>query len=75
LYGFQLCEEAADQMKTLPATHMGLSETQELEFETQKSERETLVVLKEAISYGSVLTCSPECIHSDGEPPALMADG
>jgi 5-methylcytosine-specific restriction endonuclease McrBC regulatory subunit McrC len=21
------------------------------------------------------LTCSPECIHSDGEPPALMADG
>ena len=21
------------------------------------------------------LTCSPECIHSDGESPALMADG
>ena len=27
-----------------------------------------LVVLDE-------LTCSPECIHSDGESPALMADG
>jgi hypothetical protein len=38
LYGFQLCEEAADQMKALPATHMGLSETHNLEFETQKSE-------------------------------------
>jgi hypothetical protein len=21
------------------------------------------------------LTCPPECIHSDGESPALMADG
>jgi hypothetical protein len=46
LYGFQLCEEAADQMTTLPATNIGLSETHKLEFETQKSERETLVVLK-----------------------------
>jgi hypothetical protein len=44
LYGFRLCEEAADQMTTLPATHMGLSETHNLEFETQKSDRETLVV-------------------------------
>jgi hypothetical protein len=52
LYGFQLCEEAADQMKTLPATHMGLSETHNLELETQKSERETLVV-----------TCPLECIQ------------
>jgi hypothetical protein len=50
LYGFQLCEEAADQMTTLPATHMGLSETLNLEFETQKSERETLVA-----------TCPLEC--------------
>jgi hypothetical protein len=50
LYGFQLCEEAADQLKTLPATQVGLSETQELGFETQKSERETLVV-----------TCHLEC--------------
>jgi hypothetical protein len=39
-------------MKTLPATLMGLSETQTFEFETQKSERETLVVLKEVISHG-----------------------
>jgi hypothetical protein len=52
LYGFQLCEEAADQMTTLPATQIGLSETQNLEFETQKSERETLVV-----------TCPLECIQ------------
>jgi hypothetical protein len=52
LYGFQLCEKAAVQMMTLPATHMGLSETQNLELETQKSERETLVVLKEVISHG-----------------------
>jgi hypothetical protein len=44
LYGFQLCEEAADQMTTLPATNIGLSETHNLEFETQKSEREALVV-------------------------------
>jgi hypothetical protein len=36
LYGFQLCEEAADQMTTLPATNIGLSETHNLEFETQK---------------------------------------
>jgi hypothetical protein len=52
LYGFQLCEEAADQMTTLPATNIGLSETDNLEFEMQKSERETLVVLKEVISHG-----------------------
>jgi hypothetical protein len=52
LNGFQLCETAADQMKTLPATHMGLSETHNVELETQKSERETLVVLKEVISQG-----------------------
>ena len=39
-------------MMTLPATHIGLSETYNLEFETQKSERETLVVLQEAISLG-----------------------
>jgi hypothetical protein len=44
LYGFQLCEKAADQMTTLPATQVGLSETHNLEFETQKSEREALVV-------------------------------
>jgi hypothetical protein len=61
LYGFQLREEAADQMTTLPATHMGLSETLNLEFETQKSERETLVVLKEVISHG-MMTCSPEML-------------
>jgi hypothetical protein len=39
-------------MKTLPATLMGLSETHNVELETQKSERETLVVLKEVISQG-----------------------
>jgi hypothetical protein len=52
LYGFQLCEKAADQMMTLPATQMGLSETHNLEFETQKNERGTLVV-----------TCPLECIQ------------
>ena len=31
-------------MTTLPATNIGLSETHNLEFETQKSEREALVV-------------------------------
>jgi hypothetical protein len=40
-------------MKALPATHMGLSETQNLELETQKSEREALV-----------LTCLLECIQA-----------
>jgi hypothetical protein len=35
-------------MKTLPATLMGLSETHNLEFNPQKSERETLVVLKKS---------------------------
>jgi hypothetical protein len=44
LCGFQLCEKAADQMTTLPATEVGLSETHNLEFKTQKSEREALVV-------------------------------
>jgi hypothetical protein len=39
-------------MRTLPTEQMGLPETHNLEFETQKSERETLVVLKEAISHG-----------------------
>jgi hypothetical protein len=29
----------------------------------------------EAIFHREELTCSPECIHSDGESPALMADG
>jgi hypothetical protein len=53
LYGFQLCEKAADQMMTLPATQMGLSETYNLDFETQKSEREALV-----------LTCLLECIQA-----------
>jgi hypothetical protein len=46
----QLPEEAADQMNTLPIARNGFSETHNLEFETQKNERETLLVQRESPS-------------------------
>ena len=46
----QLPEEAADQMNTLPIARKGFSETHNLEFETQKNERETLLVQRESLS-------------------------
>ena len=46
----QLPEEAADQMNTLPIARNGFSETHNLEFETQKNERETLLVQRESLS-------------------------
>ena len=41
---------AADQMNTLPIARKGFSETHNLEFETQKNERETLLVKRESLS-------------------------
>jgi len=46
----QLPEEAADQMNTLPIARNGFSETHNLEVETQKNERETLLVQRESPS-------------------------
>jgi hypothetical protein len=50
LRSLQLPEEAADQMNTLPIARKGFSETHNLEFETQKNERETLLVQRESLS-------------------------
>jgi hypothetical protein len=43
-------EEAADQMTRSLAARKGFSETHNLEFETQKNERETLLVQRESPS-------------------------
>ena len=50
LRSLQLPEEAADQMNTLPIARKGFSETHNLEFETQKNERETLLGQRESLS-------------------------
>jgi hypothetical protein len=50
LRSLQLPEEAADQMNTLRIARKGFSETHNLEFETQKNERETLLVQRESLS-------------------------
>jgi len=50
LRSLKLPEEAADQMNTLPIARKGFSETHNLEFETQKNERETLLVQRESPS-------------------------
>jgi hypothetical protein len=50
LRSLQLPGEAADHMITLPAARTGFSETHNLEFETQKNERETLLVQRESPS-------------------------
>ncbi len=50
LRGVSLCKQVADQMTTLPAARTGFSETHNLEFETQKNERETLLVQRESPS-------------------------
>jgi hypothetical protein len=46
----QLPEEAADQMTRSLAARMGFPKTHNLEFETQKNERETLLVQRESLS-------------------------
>jgi hypothetical protein len=46
----ELSEEAADQMTRSLAARKGFSETHNLEFETQKNERETLLGQRESLS-------------------------